>query len=128
MSKKTLKQLNYNCKNVPLFPEIIDTLNVFLRISDNLINLLILELRRQDAIDKKKVYNVGFDRTKYKRMAGFENFLNQDLHISFNWFICKDSKKLKWRDLPGPEKVRLFQNMDISKMLPSFSNNTTAMG
>ena len=132
MSKKTArKQLNYNCKNVPLFPEIpldhviIDSLHLFLRISDNLINLLILELRRQDAIDKKKVFNDGFDRAKYKHMVGFEKYLNQDLHISFNWFICKDSKKLKWRDLTGPEKVKLFQNMDISKLLPNFEKSTS---
>ena len=56
--KKTKTCKNFNCSREPLFPMIpidhviIDTLHLFLRISDNLINLLILELRRQDAIKK----------------------------------------------------------------------------
>ena len=53
---------------VPLYPSnpldyvIIDSLHLFLRISDNLINLLILELRRLDAekdkyLDKFSINN-----------------------------------------------------------------------
>ena len=50
----------FNCKAQPLFDfipmdhVIIDTLYLFLRISDVLIDLLIRELRRSDAIEKKK--------------------------------------------------------------------------
>jgi len=50
----------FNCKAKPLFDfipmdhVIIDTLHLFLRISDVLIELLIRELRRSDAIEKKK--------------------------------------------------------------------------
>ena len=58
----------YNVKKVPLYPSnpldyvIIDSLRLFLRISDNLINLLILELRRLDAekdkyLDKFSINN-----------------------------------------------------------------------
>ena len=75
----------YNCKKAPLFPSIpldhvvIDSLHLFLRISDNLINLLIQELQRQYAIDKKKTVNDGFERSKYKHMAGWETYLNDTL-------------------------------------------------
>ena len=115
----------YNVKHSPLFPSIpldhvvIDSLHLFLRISDTLINLLILELQRQDAVDKKKKFNDGFERSKYKHMAGWETYLNDTLKIPFNWFVCKDSKKLKWRDLTGPEKQKLFRNINISQVLPN---------
>ena len=99
--KKTKTVKNFNCSRQPLFPMIpidrviIDTLHLFLRISDNLINLLILELRRQDAIDKVKTFNSGFNRLCYKHMVAYEKFLNDQCCIGFSWYICKDSKKLK---------------------------------
>ena len=114
----------YNSKKAPLFPSIpidhvvIDSLHLFLRISDNLINLLIQELQRQDAIDKKKTFTDGCERSKYKHMAGWETYLNDTLKIPFNWFICEESKKLKWRDLTGPEKQKLFRNIDLTQILP----------
>ena len=109
----------YNVKHSPLFPSIpldhvvIDSLHLFLRISDNLINLLILEIRRQDSIEKKKTFNEGLDMSKLTHMARWESYLNDTLKIPFHWFVCKDSKKLKWRDLTGPEKIRLFRSVDI---------------
>ena len=66
-----LSEKKYNCQRAPLFDfipldhVIIDTLHLFLRISDVLIELLIKELRTQDAILKKEVFNVGFQREKY---------------------------------------------------------------
>ena len=55
--KKPPKQ-RYGCVRAPLFPlipidhVIIDTLHLFLRIADILINLLILDIRRQDGVEK----------------------------------------------------------------------------
>ena len=40
-------------------------------------------------------------------MAGYEKFL-KDLGISFEWKINKDTKKLEYRDLTGPEKLFAF--------------------
>ncbi|CAB4026649.1 Hypothetical predicted protein, partial [Paramuricea clavata] len=77
------------------------------------------EFRRLDAIDKKKTFNDGFERSKYTHMAGWESYLNDHLKIPFNWYVCKDSKKLKWRDLTGPEKVKLFRNVNICNLLPN---------
>ena len=52
-------------------------------------------------------------------MADWETYLNDTLKIPVNWFVCKDSKKLKWRDLTGPEKQILFRNIDFTKVLPN---------
>ena len=54
---------------------ILDTLHLFLRISDVLIDLLIRELRRSDAIEKKTTFSDGFPRDKYKHMASYEEFV-----------------------------------------------------
>lgn len=78
-----------------------------------------MEFRRKDSIDKKKTFNDGFQLSKYTHMARWESYLNDNLKIPFNWFVCKDSKKLKWRDLTGPEKLNLFRNFDIHQLLPN---------
>ena len=91
---------------------------MFLRISDNLIELLIRELRRQDSIDKLSTFSNGFCRTKYKHMAGYETFV-KSLGITFEWRINKDSKKLEYRDLTGPEKLVLVQNINFKSLLPN---------
>lgn len=119
------KSKKFNCKSVPLFSfipidhVIIDTLHLFLRISDNLIELLIQQLRREDAIDKVKTFPSGFTREKYKHMAGYEKFL-KDIGISFDWRVNKDSKKLEYRDLTGPEKLLVMQSINFQSLLPNF--------
>jgi len=73
---------------------IIDTLHLFSRISDNLIELLLRELWRQDAIDKRDTLANGFAREKFKHMAACEKLL-QDLGISFEWQISPDTRKAR---------------------------------
>jgi hypothetical protein len=64
-----------SCSEVPIFKfipidhMIIDTLHLFLRVSDLLINLLIQDLRRQDGIA-----NATLNREK--RVKSYETFLN----------------------------------------------------
>ena len=84
-----------------------DTLHMFLRIGDVLINLLTTELRRQDGIEKCK----QLDRSKAHHVAVCEKHLNEACKIPFQFYICKDSNTLKWRDLTGPEKYRLFSKV-----------------
>ena len=123
LSKKPAKQ-QYGCKRLPLFESIpiarviIDTLHLFLRIGDLLINLLILDLRRQDGVEKGKLDK--FDKSKQTHLAAYEQFLNDSCRISFCWNI-KDSK-LTWRDLTGPEKIRLFNSIHIPDLFPSLPN------
>ena len=37
---------------------------------------------------------------------------------TYEAFLNESCKKLKWRDLTGPEKIRLFLNIDISVLFP----------
>ena len=114
--KEHAKKHKFNCKFPPLFDFIpmdhvvIDTLHLFLRVSDVLIELLILELRKQDAINKNQTFANGFARDKFNHMAKYETFL-KSIGIKFEWFVNKDTKKLQYRDLTGPEKLLLFQKL-----------------
>jgi hypothetical protein len=82
---------------------IIDTLHLFLRISDVLIDLLIRELRRSDAIDNKTLSLVA----------------SQEISTN-TWQVMRNGSKVleSLRDLTGPEKLKLFQNINISMLLP----------
>ena len=126
--EKFARTKKYNCNHAPLFSfipishVIIDTLHLYLRITDNLIELLIRELKRADAIEKKKQFTDNFPRDKYKHMAEYEKYL-QSLGIPFQFYVGKESKQLEYRDLTGPEKQKLFKNIDISSLLPNCSHS-----
>ena len=107
---------------IPLSHVIIDTLHLYLRICDNLIQLFIRELKIGDSIHQKKTYSDNFSRDKYKHMAGYERYL-QSLGIRFHWYVRKETKQLEYRDLTGPEKVKLFNHIKISSLLPNSPNN-----
>ena len=87
---------------IPLKQVIIDSLHMFLRISDVLINLLIRDLRVLDGIEKAH----NLDRTKAKHLEQYEQFLVQSCKIHFKFYTDKTSQSIKWRDLVGPEKIR----------------------
>ena len=105
MASLPKRKQQYNVSRKPLFPMIpldrvvIDNLHLFLRVSDTLVEQLIKELLRLDALDKAKKV-AGVDRTKHNHVAVFENFV-QSLGISgFSLFVGADSK-LKWRTFTG---------------------------
>lgn len=74
-----------------------------------LINLLIRDLRSVDGIHR--------DGDKYINV--YEQFLNEKCKVRFHWTIDKTSKSLKWRDLTGPEQIRLFENINILSLFPN---------
>ena len=55
-------------------------------------------------------------------MVTYEQFLQEKCKISFHMYVDKDSKTLKWRDLTGPEKLRLFKAIDIPQLFPKISH------
>ena len=57
-------------------------------------------------------------------MAKYEDFLNDTCKISFHMYLDKDSKVLKWRDLTGPEKLKLFNKINISQLFPNIPHTT----
>ena len=79
-----------------------------------MINLLILDLRTHDAIKKYKK-----DESKFEK---YIEFLNKKCKISFHTYMDKQSKALKWRDLTGPEKMKLLKNINMVELFPDLSN------
>ena len=122
--KKNKKNEKYGCINQPIFPcipikcVVPDILHLFLRISDVLMNLLIVELRRLDGLDKANPKLLGQENTDY--VTKYEKFLNEECKISFHFYTDKDSNKVKWRNLVGPEKIKLFTKIVIPELFPDF--------
>ena len=121
-SSKPKSKQKYNCSRAPLFTSnpisrvVIDNLHLFLRIADVLINLLITALRRLDGIEQSVS---KLDRKKQTHIAKYEAFLNEVCKIPFKFELSKDNaKKLQWRDLTGPEKLRLFTLVKIPDLFP----------
>ena len=113
------------CVQQPLFPTIQiknvvpDILHLFLRICDVLVNLLILELRRMDGIERAtKVKSF----TILKNISKYESFLRDTCKISFHFYQDKESKNMKWRDLTGNEKLKVFKQIQIPALFPQFPN------
>ena len=109
----------FNCCRPPLFSFIpmkrvvIDSLHLFLRIADVLINLLIRDLRRLDGIGLTTA-----NCSQSKNLDAYIDFLNNECKIRFRWYTDKESKKVTWRDLTGPEKIKLFDRINITVLFP----------
>ena len=71
---------------------------------------------------KRKTFSDGFPIDKQKHIRSYEGFI-ESIRISFNFRINKESKKPEYRDLTGPEKLKLFQNVNIPFFLPQCSQN-----
>ena len=121
----------FNVSHPPLFPYmyiplqniVIDNLHLFLRVADMLIDLLVMELKRQDAIDKAHSFS-GFDIRKHHHLKRYESFVT-GLGISgFQFYVGRTSNKLKCRSLTGPEKLKLFRSIKIADLLPSLPDST----
>jgi hypothetical protein len=117
----------FNCSRTPLFQAIpihriiIDNLHLFLRVTDNLINLLITELRRMDGIEKC----TSLDSCGAANINEYQSFLKNVCKIPFNFYVCKESRSLKWRGLTGPEKYKLFLKINIPELFPNLPNAPT---
>ena len=126
LSLKKKKELKYGCIHEPIFPSIPvdrvipDILHLFLRISDILINMLILELRRMDGIEKLRTKE--FKQSTVKHLNTYITYLNVNCKISFHMYVDKESNVLKWRDLTGPEKCKLFASIKIPELFPDLKN------
>ena len=116
----------FNVSHEPIFPMIplsrvvVDNLHMFLRVADTLIDMLLMELRRLDNIDKSlKVKKL--DTLHYIKL--YESTVKMIGISSFSFWIGKDSKKLKCRTLTGPEKLLLINRLKISETFPQVPHN-----
>ena len=112
----------YNVSNAALFPTIpltnvvIGNLHLFLRVSDVLIDLII-ELRFHDCIDEVKKFS-NFDCGKYKHIYGYQHFVTGLGIPGFQFYVGQSSKAFKCCSLTGPEKLKVFESINIQMLLP----------
>ena len=88
---------------IPIHHVIIDSLHLFLRISDVLINLLIWDLRMLDGHNRNNMYTMQY-----------QQFLNSQCKVNFKFQQDKQTEVLKWRDLTGPEKEIIWTHRHTS--------------
>ena len=88
--------------------------------ADNLINLLILELRRMDGIEKC----TQLDKTKATNIANYESFIRNTCKIPFKFYVSEESCTLKWRDLNGTEKYKFFKLVNLPSLFPELPQVT----
>ena len=117
------KILKYGYDKQPIFKDIIpnsrymiDMLHLFLRISDTLFNLLVKDCSLADNFDMSAISK--FDISKYKHMNSLQHFLNDKCNVKFTFLWIAETKKLNWRDLVGPEKIRMFENLNLKEVIP----------
>lgn len=118
-SRKRFNVSNPLFTTISLKNVVIDNLHLFLQMSDVLIDLLIVELRRQDAIEKVKKF-MSTDLSRYQHIQKYLEFVSSLGIPGFEFFIDCSSKELKCRSLTGPEKLKLLQKIDIQLLLPNF--------
>ena len=117
--------LRYNCCRDPIFSFIpisrvvIDSLHLFLRISDVLINLLIRDIQILDGLER---HTSELPDKQKANMTAYVEFLNGPCKVKFNWYIDKKVNKLTYRDLTGPEKHRLFSKINIPTLFPTLNS------
>ncbi|XP_021352099.1 uncharacterized protein LOC110466641 isoform X1 [Mizuhopecten yessoensis] len=122
-ARKKISKKAFSVVNPPLFPHIgplrvvVDPLHMFLRITDKLFNLLIAELRTLDNINGNTTFNTGvIDRSKVQHVAKLETVLEQ-LGIHFSLSVNRDTKRLEYRDLIGPEKLKLMKSFCANDLI-----------
>ena len=98
---------------------VVDNLHMFLRVADTLIDLLIHDLRQLDNVNRSmKVQNLK-GLTHIRTFQCIVQFMGIP---GYTFWIGRESKKLKWRTLTGPEKLILFRNINIPEMFPEVEN------
>ena len=45
--------------------------------------------------------------------------MNETCKVAFHFFVDKNSNKLQWRDLTGPEKLKVFTLINIPELSPN---------
>ena len=85
--------------------------------ADVLIDLLIVELRKEDLMEKRK--STAYDPQKCKNLENFRKFITELGIPSYNFWIGETSKQLKWRTFTGPEKLKVFKHINIQQLLPT---------
>ena len=116
---------NKPLSQIPFYKYIIDTLHLFLRISDILSNLFFIEIQTSEYVRNgypKKSPNIE-KTTLVKRLR---NFLKEKCRIH-NYIYIDKNQNIKLKDLKGLEKLRLFKKLNISELFPEFMRATHEM-
>ena len=104
---------------IPLVRVVVDNLHMFLRVADTLVDLLIGSLRTLDRVNQSlRVRSLD----GLTHLATFESSLKRMGIVGYSFWIGKDSQRLKWRSLTGPEKLIVFSKINIPELFPDLEH------
>jgi hypothetical protein len=101
--------------NIPLTNVLIDTLHLFLRIGEQLVNKVITECRNADGLAKKDPYK----KNKHRHLKKFVNFMKGDCKLSYNLFSTSKSA-VQGTSLRGADLQMFFERVNVTKLLPKY--------
>lgn len=110
----------YNCSNLPLIQFIPinrivpDILHLMLRITDNLLQKFVAELRRLDNVSRTAP---SFDPNSHHHLAKFQQFARNVARVHLDIRIDSATKKLAITDLPVNQRMRLMRLCDVASFL-----------
>ena len=91
---------------------------MFLQVADTLIDFVIHDLRQLDVNKSMKVQNLE----GLTHLSIFQRIVQSMGIPGYTFRVGRESKKLKWRTLTGPEKLILFCNINIPEMFAEVEN------
>ena len=62
------------------------------------------------------------NQTAAKHLNTYIIYLNDSCRIPFHTYTDQESKPLKWNNLTGPEKSKLFKSIKIPELFPNLRN------
>jgi hypothetical protein len=102
--------------NIPLNNVLIDTLHLFMRITEQLLNKVLKECKNADGISKKQ----RFTPIVNKHCTEFIRFMNAN-KIHYNLFSTKKSA-IQGNSLTGRQLMKFIENIDVIKILPNYKH------
>jgi hypothetical protein len=102
-------------KKIPISNYLVDMLHLFLRITDTLFGLLVENIRVMDEVKVKQ----NFNTSPYTRLNKLEKFIKDDCKIKFKFSASqtKNSDKIEYKSLNGPEKHKIFSQIKIREII-----------
>jgi hypothetical protein len=99
-------------KNIPVTNVLIDTLHLFLRISEKLINKVLDECKNLDGVCSEQTY----DPRKHTHVSNFINFMKNECNI--NYYVFKtDKRAIQAKSLNGTDLLKALERINVIELL-----------
>jgi hypothetical protein len=104
-------------KNIPLTNVLMDTLHLFLRITDKFVEKIIKECRNLDNLSSEQQYNPK----NSQHLTAFVSFMKDECNIEYSLFRTTKNA-IQGRSLRGLELEKFIERINVMKIIPKYKN------